>query len=173
MVCVMIGAMEFRVRPGTVDDWSAYRALRLRMLSDAPSAYAARYADEARLPEERWQERAVNPMLFLAYAPDGRLVGTAAGLRRSDAEVVVVAMYVEPAHRGQGCAGRLLEAIAAAARQYDAERLLLHITTGNRSADRSYTRYGFTRTGRSWPLERDPELTEIEMVLDLTPDGAG
>lgn len=165
--------MEFRVRRSTAEDWSAYRTIRLRMLTDVPTAYTSRYADEARLPEERWRERATNPMLFLAYAPDGRLAGTAAGVSRSQAEVVVVAMYVDPEHRGQGCAGRLLDAIAAAARERDIVRLTLHVTGGNRAAHRSYTRYGFVRTGRSWPMERNPELVEIEMALDLTPGDGG
>lgn len=45
------------------------------------------------------------------------------------------------------------------------------MTGGNRAATRCYTRYGFTRTGRSWPMERDPGLIEIEMALALAPAG--
>jgi GNAT superfamily N-acetyltransferase len=164
--------MEFRIRRGTAEDWTAYREIRLRMLSESPEAYASSHAFEARFPEERWRERAANPLHFLAFAPDGRLAGTATGLPAADRTVDVVAMYVDPKYRGQGCAEQLLDAVAAAARERGARRLVIHVTAGNVAANRSYTRYGFVRTGRSWPMERDPELIEVELALELTP-GAG
>lgn len=158
--------METRIRLATADDWSAYRQIRLRMLAEAPDAYGSRHADEVRFAEARWRERAANPLLVLAYA-DAGLVGTATGLARPDDDVMVVAMYVAPEARGQGIAERLLDALAAAARERGAHRLTLHVTGGNRSATHCYTRYGFTSTGRSWPMERDPELVEIELALAL------
>jgi GNAT superfamily N-acetyltransferase len=164
--------MMFRIHRGTAVDWAAYRGIRLRMLTEAPDAYASSYAAEARYPEERWRERAANPVNFLAYTPDGRLVGTATGLPAPDRTVDVVAMYVDPDYRGQGCADQLLDAVVAEARERGARRLALHVTAGNEAATRSFSRYGFVETGRSWPMERDPELTEVEMTLDLTP-GAG
>ena len=162
--------MEFRIHRGTADDWASYRKIRLQMLTEAPDAYASSYAFEARFPEERWRERAANPLHFLAYAPNARLAGTIAGLPAADRTVDVVAMYVDPAYRGQGCAERLLDAVATAARERGARRLVLHVTAGNEAADRCYTRYGFVPTGRSWPMPRNPELTEVELALDLTPD---
>jgi GNAT superfamily N-acetyltransferase len=161
--------MEFRIHRGTAEDWTAYREIRLRMLSEAPDAYGSSYAFEARFPEERWRERTANPLNFMAYAPDGRLAGTATGLPAADRTVDVVAMYVDPRYRGQGCAAMLLDAVAAAARDRGARRLVLHVTAGNEAADRSYTRYGFVPTGRSWPMARNPELTEVELALELTP----
>ena len=164
--------MEFRVRRGSADDWAVYREIRLRMLSETPDAYASSYAFEARIPEERWRDRANNPLLFLAHAPDARLAGTATGLPAADRTVDVVAMYVDPAYRGEGCAEQLLDAVAAAARDRGARRLVLHVTAGNEAANRCYARYGFAETGRSWPMERNPELIEVELAFDLTP-GAG
>jgi ribosomal protein S18 acetylase RimI-like enzyme len=165
--------MEFRVRSGTEEDWSAYREIRLRMLAESPDAYGSSYAFEARFPEERWRERAANPLNVLAYAPDGRLAGTATGLPAADRTVDVVAMYVDPQYRGQGCAERLLDAVTAAARERNARRLVLHVTMGNEAASRCYTRYGFAPTGRSWPMARNPELTEVELALELTPSAGG
>lgn len=168
------GVVELRIRPGTADDWATYREIRLRMLAEAPRAYGSPYAHEAAFDEARWRQRAGNPMLVLAYAdevdePGGRLVGTATGLAEPGGDVMVVAMYVDPDVRGRGCAEQLLDAVAALARARAAARLVLHVTTGNRAATRCYTRYGFTRTGRSWPMERDPELIEIELALVLEP----
>ena len=161
--------MNFRIHRGTAEDWAVYREIRLRMLTEAPDAYASSFAFEARMPEERWRERAANPLHFMAYAPDGQLAGTATGLPAADRTVDVVAMYVDPRYRGQGCAERLLDAVADAARDRGARRLVLHVTAGNEAANRSYSRYGFVPTGRSWPMERKPELTEVELAFELTP----
>jgi ribosomal protein S18 acetylase RimI-like enzyme len=166
-------AMEFRVRSGTGEDWSAYRGIRLRMLAESPDAYGSSYAFEARFPEERWRERSNNPLLYLAYAPDGRLVGTATGLPAADRSVDIVAMYVDPDYRGQGCAERLLDAVAAGARDREARRLVMHITDGNEAANRCFTRYGFGPTGRRWPMARNPGLTEVELAFDLRPGADG
>jgi GNAT superfamily N-acetyltransferase len=165
--------MEFRIHRGTAEDWAVYREIRLRMLTEAPDAYASSFAFEARFPEERWRERAANPLHFMAYAPDGRLAGTATGLPAADRTVDVVAMYVDPRYRGQGCAERLLDEVAEAARERGARRLVLHVTDGNDAANRSYTRYGFVPTGRTWPMERRPELTEVELEFALTPSAVG
>ena len=159
--------MTFDIRSGTRDDWQVYRDIRLRMLRETPDAYASSYAVEAAFPESRWRQRLDNPMLFLASGQRAGVVGTATGVERTDGTVEVVAMYVAPEARGQGCAGRLLDAVAAAARSRGALRLTLRVTAGNRAAHRCYTRYGFRPTGRAWPMERNPELTEIELGMAL------
>jgi GNAT superfamily N-acetyltransferase len=159
--------MEFRIRPGTPEDWPAYRDIRLRMLQEAPDAYGSSYAFEAEFDDARWRERVTNPMLFLAVDQNEEVVGTATGLPAEDGTVEVVAMYVAPQARGHGCADQLLDAVVAAARQRRGRRLLLRVTRGNRAASRSYIRYGFRPTGRAWPMERKPELTEVELGLAL------
>jgi GNAT superfamily N-acetyltransferase len=159
--------MEFHIRGGQPDDWPAYREIRLRMLREAPDAYGSSYAYETGFPESRWRERAANPMLFLAVNQNEDVVGTATGLPTGDGTVEVVAMYVVPEARGRGCAGQLLDAVAAAARQHGARRLVLRVTRGNRTARRCYARYGFRPTGRAWPMERNPELIEVELGLEL------
>ncbi len=159
--------MEFRIRGGQPDDWPVYREIRLRMLAESPDAYGSSHAHEAVFTESTWRERAANPMLFLAVNQNDEVVGTATGLPTQPGTVDVVAMYVAPDARGRGCAGRLLGAVAAAAPEHGAQRLVLRVTRGNRAASRCYTRYGFRPTGRSWPMERKPELTEVELELPL------
>lgn len=159
--------MTFAIRSGAPDDWQVYRNIRLRMLAETPDAYASSYAVEAASPESRWRQRLENPMLFLASDQRAEVVGTVTGVEHAAGTVEVVAMYVAPEARGKGCAGQLLDAVAAAARDRGAHRLTLRVTAGNRTAHRSYTRYGFRPTGRSRPMERKPELTEIELALSL------
>jgi GNAT superfamily N-acetyltransferase len=159
--------MTFDIRSGTPDDWQVYRDIRLRMLRETPDAYASSYAVEAAFPESRWRERVTHPMLFLAVNPSEEVVGTVTGLKALDRTVEVVAMYVAPKARGQGCAAQLLDALAAAARQRGAHRLVLRVTADNRVAHRCYTGYGFRPTGRAWPMERKPEVTEVELAMSL------
>ena len=159
--------MDFRIRGGQPDDWQAYRDIRLRMLQETPDAYGSSYAREAGFSESEWRTRTTHPMLFLAVNENDEVVGTATGLPAGEGAVEIVAMYVAPEARGQGCAGRLLDAVAAASRQRGANRLVLRVTRGNRVASRCYTRYGFRPTGRSWPMERKPELTEVELARSL------
>ena len=159
--------MTFDIRSGTPDDWQVYRNIRLRMLRETPDAYASSYAVEAASPESRWRQRLDNPMLFLASDRRGEVVGTATGVPRPDGTVEVVAMYVAPEARGQGCAAQLLDAVAAAARERGAHSLTLRVIAGNQAAHRSYTRYGFLATGGAGPMERKPELTEVELALTL------
>jgi GNAT superfamily N-acetyltransferase len=159
--------MTFDIRNGRPDDWQVYRDIRLRMLQETPDAYASSYAIEAAFPEVRWRQRLDNPMFFLASDQRAEVVGTVTALERAAGTVEVFAMYVAPDVRGQGCAGQLLDAVAAAARKRGAHRLALRVTAGNRAAHRSYTRYGFRPTGRAWPMERQPELTEVELALTL------
>lgn len=159
--------MRFDIRGGKPDDWPAYRDIRLRMLQEAPDAYGSSYAFEAGFSESVWRQRAGSPMLFLAADQHAEVVGTATGLERQDRTVDVVAMYVAPQARGQGCAEQLLDALTAAARECGARRLVLLVTAGNRAASGCYSRYGFRPTGRAWPMERKPELTEVELALAL------
>ena len=159
--------MTFRIRAGEPADWLIYREIRLRMLAETPDAYGSSYAFEVDLPESRWRERVTHPLLFLAMDHNHEVVGTATGLVAPNDTVEVVAMYVAPDARGQGCAGQLLDAVATAAWESGAVRLTLRVTAGNGPATRCYTRYGFRPTGRSWPMERNPELTEVELALAL------
>ena len=159
--------MEFRIRSGHPEDWQVYRDIRLRMLAETPDAYGSSYAREVELSESTWRDRTTHPMLFLAVDQNEEVVATATGLFAEDGTVEVVAMYVAPEARGHGCATQLLDSVASAARQHGAHRLVLRVTRGNRAASRCYTGYGFLPTGRAWPMERKPELTEVELGLAL------
>lgn len=148
-------------------DWAAYRQIRLRALREAPDAYCSTYDRERSFAEEVWRDRMAAGRTYLARDRNGTLVGTATGVPGEDDAYEVVAMFVAPQARGRGCAEQLLDAVADRAREAEAERLVLHVTDGNESARRCYTRYGFTETGRQWPMERNPGLTEVELALPL------
>lgn len=159
--------MSFSVALAGAGDWVAYRQIRLRALREAPEAYCSTYEGERAFGDEVWRERMAAGRAYLAHNASGNLVGIATGLPGDDNAYEVVAMFVAPEARGQACAKLLLDAIADRARAAGADRLLLHVTDVNERARRCYARYGFAATGRHWPMERAPELTEIEMALPL------
>ena len=159
--------VRFTVVRAGAGDWAAYRQIRLRALREAPEAYCSTYEGERTFGDEIWRDRMAAGRTYLARDVSGTLVGIATGLPGDDNAYEVVAMFVAPEARGQGCAEQLLDAVADRAREAGADRLLLHVTDINEPARRCYARYGFAETGRHWPMERDPELTEVEMMLPL------
>jgi len=68
----------------------------------------------------------------------------------------LIALYVAPAYRGAGLAGRLIDAAAdwAAARGFD--RLQLYVTTTNEPARRFYHRRGLRPVQEIWRLDVTP-----------------
>lgn len=79
----------------------------------------------------------------------------------------LVAMWVHPEHRGgqdrllPGHTGR---GVGARRRR---SRLVLWVAEGNNAALHLYLRHGFTQTGISKPLPRNPAISERQMVLRL------
>jgi ribosomal protein S18 acetylase RimI-like enzyme len=157
----------FRVVRAEAADWADYRQIRLRALREAPYAYCSTYDRERGFADGIWRDRMAAGRTYLARDRDGTLVGTATVVPGPDDASEVVAMFVAPEARGQGCAEQLLDAVAHRARETGGDRLLMHVTDGNEPARRCYARYGFTETGRQWPMERDPGLLEVEMALPL------
>lgn len=98
------------------DDWTTWFEIRLRALADAPSAFGSTYPETSRMTEEQVRarldhERAVG-LDVLALVND-RPVGMAGGFGDRPGWLRVVGMWVEPAHRGNGLAGVLLEHVVA------------------------------------------------------------
>jgi len=79
---------------------------------------------------------------------DGALVGFSAYGPHSDAGALALhKLYVEAAHRGRGCARRLVEAAAKYARGHSINRVILRVNKCNRIAIAAYERIGFTNQG--------------------------
>jgi ribosomal protein S18 acetylase RimI-like enzyme len=157
------------VRPLRADEWPLLRELRLRALADAPEAFASTHAQEAAAPERMWRERATGGpeivTLLATTGPEGD--GSApAGMTTVRLEGGqpprghLLGMWVDPAHRGLGVAGELIDAAAGWARARGATELVLWVVDGNAAALRAYRRAGFGPTGDHQPLPSRPDLTE-------------
>src|SRR6185295_39992 len=74
-----VPASSVIIRPVAPDEWRAWRALRLRMLADAPDAFQATLAVEQGYGDARWQSWvAPDPTRAVWFAErDGVPVGSA------------------------------------------------------------------------------------------------
>jgi GNAT superfamily N-acetyltransferase len=155
-----------RLRPLRPTEADRIRDLRLRALTEAPSAFAASVDDQRRLPLENWEEWARagagnGGTVTIVAVESERWVGMIVG-RLLDAETAwLEALWVDPTVRGRGLGQRLIEAVADWARGRGAARLDLSVTEGNRAAAAVYTRAGFAPTGRRRPLPADPARIEV------------
>ena len=145
------------ISPLTPTHASAYRALRLRCLTDHPEAFTSD-AEEAHTQPLDWSVKRLTPHsdrphdFFLGAWADGELVGMV-GLQgryriKERHNATVLGMYVAPEHASQGLGGLLFTALLEQARQLpDLEQLDLTVTQGNDTAQALYARHGFTVFG--------------------------
>jgi GNAT superfamily N-acetyltransferase len=162
------------VRPFTVEDWRAFRDLRLAALADAPHAFGSTLAREQAFDERDWRARLASGNLAIHALVDGSPAGLAGGLRpgvydgdpRSGA-AHLVSMWTHPSMRGRGVGAALVERIIEWARAEGFPELRLWVVEENASAQRLYARLGFIDTGERAPVrDGDPRL-EAEMRLSL------
>jgi len=130
-----------------VEDWAAWRELRLTALRDAPSAFGAKLADwqgdgDA---EQRWRERLGGGFCNVLAYVDGVAAGMVSGMPTDeDGTVALVAMWVAPFARGHGVGDALVRAVLDWAAGREARRVVLRVAEGNDRAAGLYRRHGFT-----------------------------
>ena len=92
---------------------AVFKDIRLRALQDSPTAFSANYADEAKLTDSDWLDRAAqwSSDKSAAYLPidSGAAVGIATGIldRTNPLHASLMSMWVAPSHRRLGN-GRIL-----------------------------------------------------------------
>ncbi|MGP5073530.1 GNAT family N-acetyltransferase [Arthrobacter rhombi] len=166
--------MHTQVRRAMTEDWQALRAVRLRALADAPSAFSSSWEHESAFEEKRWRHRAEQGNWFLAWSPLStgpatRMADGLAGavLRPGTGGCELIGMWVDPAVRGLHVGRELVAAAAGWARRSDAGRLDLWVVTENLSARDFYRRQGFFETGELQEVSGRPEAVELGMSLPL------
>lgn len=155
------------VKRATEDDWHHLREVRLSALADSPSAFGSSLDEATATQESAWREWARTTAVFVAFvegAPRG-MVAAASG--ESGAERKLVALWVDPACRGQGVASSLVSTVERWARKDGAQRLALWVTEGNESAERLYLAHGFNDSSERKPLPSNPTVQEKRLVLTL------
>jgi GNAT superfamily N-acetyltransferase len=166
--------MSLEIRRVHADEWRQLRALRLRALAAAPLAFGSTLAREEAFSETIWQERAAGSTdraTFIAEL-DRRWVGLATGIAAGSdgpfqAFPMLVGMFVDASARQLGVGARLVERVAAWAKEQGAERLVLWVVDGNEPAMALYRRCGFQPTGLTRPLAHSVAHRECEMARPL------
>ena len=168
--------MDIQVRRIRDDEWRDLRALRLRALAQAPTAFGSTLAVEQAHSDEVWQERALGAAAgcdratFVAER-DGVWTGTVTGLANrfttANGIPLLVAMFVVASERRRGIGGALVDTVSSWARICGADRIALWVASDNASAAALYERCEFRNTGSVRPHSHAPGLVELEMLRRL------
>lgn len=153
-----------RLQPGEGERW---RAIRLRALEEAPSAFGTKHEDAARWPLARWQAQVTELPTFVAVFEGGD-VGVARGAPHAREDVrELISMWVAPSARRRGVARQLIESVATWATEALAHTLVLDVFERNEAALALYERAGFLR-----PVDTalgEPAAGELRLARPLGP----
>ena len=127
-------------------DWETFRAARLASLSESPAAFGSRYAEWVDAPAERWRTRLTQVPLNLVAREGTELVGVVSGQLVGEDWVELISMWVAPAARGTGAAGRLIDRVVEWAADQKRATCLM-VRTDNTRAWKAYERAGFVDVG--------------------------
>lgn len=157
-----------RARRLTPDDLPLLKSLRLEALSEDPDAFGSTYEREADRTDEEWQRWFTGGAVFVAESAEHGAVGLVAGREVHAARprtAQLVAMWVQPPHRGTGAADALVRAVLRWAASEGIVIVKLDVVGGNVAASKLYVRHGFYPTGNVTERERDGAI-EVEMQRD-------
>jgi L-amino acid N-acyltransferase YncA len=158
----------FSVRRLAAEDAEAWRAVRLEALQREPDAFGATYGEEAARPVDWFRERVSAPDPIFGGFADGALIGTAGYHRDHELKQAhrahVWAVYVAPAHRRQGVARSVMQALTAEASANRISRLVLGVTAGSAGPYDFYRSLGFAPYGIE-PDAKRYEGRSLDLVL--------
>jgi ribosomal protein S18 acetylase RimI-like enzyme len=166
----------YTIRNFTPDEWPAYRAIRLRALQDAPTAFGSTLAAEEQLAPETWAARLARSATSgidhaLVAEVGGQPVGLAWAKVDADDQTLInlFQMWVAPEARGQGVAGGLLDEAVRWSRARGAVAMHLGVNCANDAALRLYARAGFIDTGLREPMREGSDQIEQRLRLTFAP----
>lgn len=144
------GVEVVRCRP---EQWQVLRRLRLQMLEEAPELFAERPGHAAARTVDDWRAQARHgagdgrgEAVWFAVTPAGGALGLVAAHLTTDGDAVMTALWVDPAHRGRGVAGRLIDTVERWAVAHGAPRLTTWVADRNVAARDLYRRRGYDDT---------------------------
>jgi ribosomal protein S18 acetylase RimI-like enzyme len=167
------------VRATAEEDWKILKTIRLAALLDSPAAFGLSHATAAAYSEQQWRERASHETQpeFLMAIHQGQAVGLVGDAVSPTQEYNLIAMWVQPKYRGNGIAGRLVDAIKTRAIERGHQRVVLSVSPDNARAASLYRRHGFVFLPECEALASHPGVNVQKMewragVLATGPSGA-
>jgi ribosomal protein S18 acetylase RimI-like enzyme len=166
------------IRPLTTQDTAAYQTLRLKALQTNPESYLATFETEQTKAADSfaWEIRsATSPPisgyygLFLNENLIGYVQLDQINLPKQRHTAHLYNLYVDPAHRGQGYATKLLDHLTKLAKEHHIERLFITCNRQNTPAQHFYQKLGFKQFGLKeksvkWQGEYDDEVELVKEV---------
>ena len=154
-------AADVVVAPVDEDQWELWRDLRHQVLGTDPDAFGSTLEREQGYTEADWRHRVGGGRGFVAWLGD-RPVGMGGFFEEEPWSCWVVAMWVEPAARGQGIGRLVLEHVLAEVPAH--ADVHLWVAAGN-PARELYAKAGFVDTGEVAPLRPGSSITKSRMTL--------
>lgn len=152
------------IRATQKNDWQLLKRIRLAALQDTPTAFGVSYQAAAADSDARWQVRAAGERTrFWLALDEGRPVGLVGAGFRDSARYELIAMWVEPAARGNGVADELVAAVKACAVELGLEALFLEVAPENTRAVQFYLRHGFVFLDEWEPIDSHPHILAQSM----------
>ena len=132
------------------ENWTRYKAIRLRALKEAPDAFGSTLERELGFSDEQWQERLRNPETgtFVATNVDGKDMGLAVGAPYNGS-AGLFAMWVAPEARGMGVGKSLVDSVCHWAGSEGYDCVSLDVAIENSAAIALYEAMGFAPNGET------------------------
>jgi GNAT superfamily N-acetyltransferase len=122
---------------------------------------------EQTFDEAAWRQRLSSPSV-VAFDEHDDPVACGAVFPKPPDRAVVVAMWVEPSHRGRGLSRMVLDVLVGWARERGLA-IEIGVNTANPGARAAYEAYGFVPTGHRYPLRDGSEQRCESLELPATP----
>ena len=143
------------IRRAAPEDVREVRDIRLRMLTESPTAFDASLEDAQQLDEAGW-------LTWIGVGASGeqrcvwisRAITKAVGMIAAgvvDDECRIGALWVDPSVRGEGVGAALLDAAETWCHDVQARWNVLSVSEANEDAQRLYLSRGYSFTGASKP----------------------
>lgn len=150
------------------DDWKNYKDIRLRALSESPSSFGRSFEDEVLFEDEVWKDRLSKSRIFVAES-ENFLVGLVSLVQKQNSTAFSIgSMWVDPKFRNQNIGALLLNELVNSAKNDNAVEIVGGCMKTNFAALRFYESHGFKLTGKELPVEKDPDLKELEIKLSIS-----
>lgn len=151
-----------------VSEWQSYKALRLRALKEETKAFSSRYEDQAKQPDEHWQNRLAAGKHMLFAKLGGQLVGMMVGYvpdpDKDKTTANIVSVYVAPEVRGKGISKKLLETLLKELKEDGVIKTILTVNKDQLVAVHLYQSFGFIITGEEEGIMADG-LSHTEFLM--------